>query len=138
MNIKKQFLKNRNAQIFIFEVFIVLLIIILIIFLSLNVFSKYNLKYKYKNKDLKILEQILLVDNIIKDSANLALKKNRCYSNEIDISKINNILKFKNINNIKINSNLVYLNSNTQSLTCYNRGIIENNIFKVIEVCFSE
>jgi hypothetical protein len=138
MNIKMILKSSKNAQIFLFEIFIIILIIIIIIFINIRFFSKYNLIYEIKENNLNTLEQILILDNIIKDCNYLANYTNRCYDNEIVLNNINNIKKYKNINKIKLDNIIIYKDQNTHFINCYNRGVVEEDKFKVIEVCFNE
>lgn len=127
------FLKSKKGQIFIYEIFIVLVIVLTIIFLEITIINNHLQEIEKKQKNLKILEEILLVEEIISDCDFLAVKKNKiCYKNLISFTKKIDYKKY-NISKLFLEKEIF---TNQKSNRCYKRGVVYNNSFKILEVCY--
>ncbi len=126
-------MKNKKGQIFLYEIFVVLIVVFIIIFLEITTISNYITNIKTNKKSVKTLKEILLIEEFISNCDYLATKKtNICYRNNINFNK-NIDYDQHNISKIFIDKEIYTNNKNSR---CYKRGVIYKNKFKILEVCF--
>jgi hypothetical protein len=98
------------------------------------IFNAYFSKTRTHIKDIKTLEEMFVVENLISDCNLLAKKKqSTCYKN--NLSFFNNIdYKAYKISSVYVD-NLEIYKSTKKAIRCYQRGVIFNG-FNILEVCF--
>jgi hypothetical protein len=112
---------------------------LLIIFLELKIFNYYSLENNKNIKDLQELESILILDQVVSDSNYLAKSTQIVYKNNIDLKNLNKLKAYSTIANLKIDNKIIYTNKKNKEINnCYNRGVVYNNKFSILEMCFYE
>ncbi len=122
-----------KGQIYIHEIFVVLIVVVVIVFLELTIVNNYMSNKKSSVYETKTLREMIFVEKLVSDCNFLAKKDNVCYRNNLNLN--NNIdYEHQKISSIKIDGKNQL--SFKKDVRCYKRGVIYNKKFCVLEVCF--
>lgn len=134
---------NMKGQVAVIDVLLFSLLAVLVMFVILNPVLENVSKKKSEAQGLKELEQLLLAERFVSDCNYLAYtpenRKGLCYKNllkdEISGLQITE-LRDNNVCLLKIGNRVIYENKISEVRTSVTRGVVDNGMFKVLEISF--
>lgn len=129
-----------KGQAIVLDVLFFSLCLIFVLYFEVLFFENYANTQIENRKETELLELLLFVDKMVSDCDYLAFSENNhqslCYQNILDLQSLQLFekeLEKKKICRIKLEETIIYQKEITEIEMSIQRGVIFNNVFKILE-----